>query len=147
MFLKATWILFLDSSMVVSVTVVQLNWQSDWSRPFVTVTVVLLNRRCDWPGSLWIFSSFCFLSIAILSRSSQTRFVSRDVLLPLNFLESLSYFSMDFFCVFLKKLKRLCWLVVSFPIFLFLVRIAKKLIVLFYETIFTDLFDDSFFVF
>ena len=72
-----------------------------------------------------LFDFLFFLTIAILSRSSQTRFVCRDVLLSLNFLGSFSFFAMGSFCVFPKKLK-LRWLVVSFLIFLFLVPIGKK---------------------
>ena len=48
---------------------------------------------------------FCFLSIAILSRSSQTRFACRDVLLPLNFLDSFSFFQWIFFVCLSKKFK------------------------------------------
>ena len=81
-----------------------LIWRFDWSCSSVSVTVVLLSWRFDCPGSLRIFSIFCFLPIAILSRSSQTRFVCRYVLLSVNFLESFSIFSMDFFCLS-KKVK------------------------------------------
>ena len=108
-------------------------------------TRVSLKYSVNNCGSLWIFSFFCFWSTAILSISSQTRFICKGVLLSLNFQESFSFFSIDFLCVFPKK--RLCWLVVLFQIVLFLVPIAKKMTVLFYETILTGLFDDGFLYF
>ena len=101
----------IDYLMVVSIIVALPNWRFDWSGSFVSVTVVMLNWRFDWLRIWFLMNLFkFFLSIAVLSRSSQTRFDCRDVLLSLNFLESFSFFSMVF-CVIPKRLKRPCWLV------------------------------------
>ena len=99
-----------------------------------------------WFDSLWIFSIFCFLPIAILSRSSQARFVCRYVLLSLNFLESFSIFSMDFFCLS-KKVKEALLISGTTANIFYLGPNRWNITVLFYETIFTDLFASIFFVF
>ena len=73
------------------------------------------------------FCFFAFLSTAILSISSQTRLICREVSLSLNFQASFSFFFNGFFLCLSKKVKEallISGIVLSRSFFL--VPIAKK---------------------